>query len=326
MRNCFCIRPQNEMARLRSLLGTAISDMVLKMSSKLQLVSMSQSGTFERCNVAHKNQRDQRRIYESPSGSLKSLPRPLWPLVESRMWTHITIGESAADIFRLDGVRQPPLYLKVSPLRPWRDLLQEKERLEWLHGKLPVPEVLAYETDGREEYMILSALPGRDAASLCGVRSDDELVMLLAQGLRLIHAVPIEQCPFDMSLDQTINEAKRNERRGLVEDSNIDDERRRPPAAELFEELLSTRPADEDLVFTHGDYCLPNVLIRGEEVTGFVDWGSAGIADRYKDIALVVESLQRNTGRDLQTTFCKEYGLAKPSAQKIKYYSLLDEL
>ncbi|MCY4529078.1 MAG: aminoglycoside 3'-phosphotransferase [Chloroflexi bacterium] len=263
---------------------------------------------------------------ESPSGSLKSLPRPLRPLVEGRRWTLITIGESAADIFRLDGTRQSPLYLKVSPLRPRRDLLREKERLEWLHGRLPVPEVFAYETDGREEYMVLSALPGRDAASLCGVRSDDELVMLLAQGLRLIHSVPIEQCPFDMSLDQTINQAKRNGRRGLVEDTNFDCEHRRYSAAEVLEELLSTRPADEDLVFTHGDYCLPNVLIDGEEVTGFVDWGSAGIADRYKDIALVVESLQRNTGRDLQATFCKEYGLTRPSAEKIKYYSLLDEL
>ena len=285
--------------------------------------------TCERRNAAHCRERDQHHVGESterPTGLLKSLPRPLRPFAEGRTCTPITIGESPADTFRLDGAGQPPLYLKVSPVWRRRDLLREKERIEWLRGRLSVPEALAYESDCRNEYLVLSALPGRDAASLCGDRPDDELVRLLALGLRLIHAVPIEQCPFDMSLDKTIDEVDRNVTRGLVDETNFHDEVRGRSAAEVFEELLSTRPAEEDLVFTHGDYCLPNVMIDGEEVAGFVDWGWAGIADRYKDIALVVRSLERNTGKDLRTMFFKAYGLASPDAQKIEYYRLLDEL
>ena len=194
-----------------------------------------------------------------PARPLRPLPGPLRPLAEGRTWTRITIGESQADTFRLDRSHRPPLYLKVSPVRRRRDLLREKERIEWLRGRLPVPEVLAYETDCREEYLLLSALPGRDAATLTGDRPDDNMVRLLANGLRSIHAVPIDECPFEMSLDRMIEEAGRNVARGLVDEADFDDERRGRSAAEMFEELLSRRLAEEDLVFTHGDYCLPNV-------------------------------------------------------------------
>ena len=90
-------------------------------------------------------------------------------------------------------------------------------------------------------------------------------------------------------------------------------------------ELLSTRPSIEDLVFTHGDYCLPNVLLLGGELTGFVDWGRAGVADLYKDIALVLRSLEKNTGEDLADMFFEAYGLSSRDADRVEYYKLLDE-
>ncbi|CAF1629466.1 unnamed protein product [Adineta ricciae] len=71
-----------------------------------------------------------------------------------------------------------------------------------------------------------------------------------------------------------------------------------------FKELISHAP-DEDLVFTHGDYCLPNIIFDDNEcrAIGFVDLGCAGIADRYHDIALGLWSIQYNLGDGFREIF-----------------------
>lgn len=259
------------------------------------------------------------------AGLSATVPNAMRPFVNECRWIRITIGNSRADTFRLERDGQASLYLKVSLISHRRELLWEVERIDWLQGKVPVPEVIRYEADDRKEFLLLTALPGRNAADQIGEMPNENIVRLLATGLRMIHAVPIEECPFDMTLARASEEAGYSVGSGLVNEDDFDDRRLGRSAAEVFEELLSKRPDNEDLVFTHGDYCLPNVLIDGEEVAGFVDWGYAGVADRYKDIALAVRSLERNTGEGLAESFYTAYGLSRPDTAKVEYYQLLDE-
>jgi aminoglycoside phosphotransferase len=79
------------------------------------------------------------------------------------------------------------------------------------------------------------------------------------------------------------------------------------------------------LIFTHGDYCLPNIIIHEGKLNGFIDWGRAGIADKYQDIALVVRSIIRNFGKKYTNMFLDEYGLVQFDRARIEYYQLLDE-
>jgi len=104
--------------------------------------------------------------------------------------------------------------------------------------------------------------------------------------------------------------------------------------SDLYDYLDQNRPA-EDFVFSHGDFCLPNVFVSCRETTGFLDWGNGGIADRWQDIALCVRSLRHNhmeySGYDeddyqkYKTLLFHELGIV-PDEEKIRYYILLDEL
>lgn len=81
------------------------------------------------------------------------------------------------------------------------------------------------------------------------------------------------------------------------------------------------------MAFTHGDYCLPNIMLGDGAVTGFIDLGRAGIADRYTDLALAARSIRHNTGDEqLVGVFLEAYVLSEVNWRKIDYYTLLGEL
>ena len=142
----------------------------------------------------------------------------------------------------------------------------------------------------------------------------------------MIHSVDIAHCPFNQTLEVKLRRhaatwswawsTKMSSRMSTWE----------KPQAISTAMLPAKRPSREDLVFTHGDYCLPNVILKDGKVRGFIDWGRAGVADRYQDIALGVRSLRHNHyPEDLVTVFLEAYGITDPDWGKIEYFILLDE-
>jgi aminoglycoside phosphotransferase len=263
---------------------------------------------------------------EVDEGILMNLPEQLENLVQGYNWNQVAIGESTAATYRLERMNRPAIYLKIDPKNPWRELQAEPKVLTWLSGKLAVPEVLYFGEDGYADYLLMSAIPGLNAVEMRGKITNVELVRLLAQGLRMVHSVLIDDCPFDMSLNKTIEMAEFNVRHKLVDENDIDFARwGGGTTEELFSKLLLLKPCEEDLVFTHGDYCLPNIMMDKNRVTGFIDLSRAGIADRYRDIGIAIRSIGSNLGPGFDKVFLNEYGIVEPDRGKIEYYILLDE-
>ena len=111
---------------------------------------------------------------------------------------------------------------------------------------------------------------------------------------------------------------------GLIDEEDFDDSRLGRSAEQVFQQMLAERPDHEDLVVTHGDACLPNLLADNGKFSGFVDCGRLGVSDRYQDLALAANSITYNLGEQWVPVFFEAYGV-EPDLQRIAFYQLLDE-
>jgi kanamycin kinase/aminoglycoside 3'-phosphotransferase-2 len=256
---------------------------------------------------------------------LKEIPAVLAKLTDRFTWKHIEIGHSDAATYLLQGTSVNQ-YLKIQTLSSYEGLYRERERLEWLQGKLPVPEVIYYGKDDSNEYLLISEVKGIHTASKVYETNLPQLMHLLGTGLKTVHSVAVEQCPFDQTLDIKLSAARERVENGYVDENEFDKIRQGLSATAILEELIATRPHFEDLVFTHGDYCLPNIMVHEDRISGFIDWGRGGISDRYQDLALALRSIVYNFGNQYIPLFLNAYGITEADAAKVDYYQLLDEL
>ena len=224
-------------------------------------------------------------------------------------------------------------YLKIAPAGGPSDLAREKEVLEWLEGKLAVPRVLGFEEADGKEMLLLSEIVGVPASEYIAANSHapaliERHVEHAARAMRAVHELPVDGCPLRQDIDVKLASALENIRRGFVDESDFDRENRGRAAEEIYAELVEKKPAAEDLVFTHGDLCLPNYLVLDGEISGFIDFDRGGVADRCQDIALFLRSFGFNIGNgmDVGEVFCRAYGLDGLDEEKMYYYRLLDEL
>jgi aminoglycoside phosphotransferase len=252
------------------------------------------------------------------------LPIKIKEWTKDYIWEENKIGHSESKVFFLKGP-STNCYLKVQPVPSIEKLNDEKRKLEWLQGKLPVPEVIYYESNEKYEFLLLSEIKGINASDPSNRANVPEVMRLIGEGLKQMHQLPIDQCPFQQQLGFKIEEARNRVNNGLVDVDNFDEIRHGRDSKNLFNELVDNRPTSEDLVFTHGDYCLPNIILDGGIVSGFIDIGRAGVADRYQDLALAIRSITYNFGREFIPHFLSGYGLSKLDNEKVEYYQLMDE-
>lgn len=257
------------------------------------------------------------------------LPESIRSIAGDRISVSEGIGMSGASVYYLDE-----LVLKVE--KADRESENNLAMLRWLRGKVPVPEILAEETVAGTRYLLMSRLPGEMACDETYLSQPEKLVKLLADGLRMLWSIDVKDCPCDQRLDIKLKNARYRVENGLVDLDNVDPQTFGEggfdsPAA-LLQWLEEHRP-EEEPVLSHGDYCLPNVFFKDGQISGFLDLGRCGTADRWLDIALFWRSLEHNFNGSYG--YCdpdfspdclfRELGI-QPEWDRIRYYLLLDEL
>lgn len=210
-------------------------------------------------------------------------------------------------------------YLKVAP-----GLAGERARALWLAGRVRVPEVLAY-VPGEVEHLLLSALPGKAADELAALCSPEAIIDAMARAARIFHAIDVTDCPFRADADALLAEAEAAVATGRVRQRDLSERYRDRSPLELLHEASRLRPSDATIVMTHGDLCLPNVVISEDRSCGFVDVGSAAAGDVYRDLSLLDRSLVKNLGARWSGASYSAYGIDRDPDREC-FYALLDQL
>lgn len=259
-----------------------------------------------------------------------NVPKRIKEVIGDRNYIQNKVGMSSAQVICFDD-----FVLKIE--KPSEESENEYKMMAWLADKLPVPQVVCYEKDSDMSYLLMSRLTGEMPCSAPLMENSNQLVGLLADGLKMLWKIDTISCPYCNSISNKLKLAEMRVKQNLIniEDSEMGtfgDTGFKSPA-ELLQWLKDNKPVEE-LVFSHGDYCMPNIFIKNNKINGFIDLGRSGVADKYQDIALCYRSLKHNYdglhGGKVYESFNAEslfieLGIV-PDWEKIKYYILMDEL
>lgn len=258
------------------------------------------------------------------------IPIKIKNIIGSRPFTIDKTGMSDSQVICFDD-----MVLKIEKQCEESD--NEHQMLSWLLGRLPVPKLLCFEKSGSTNYLLMERVDGKMSCSTDFLEDPNLLTELLAEGLRMLWNVDISACPYHNGLDNKLRLAEILVSNNLCELEGVEPgtygANGFASPADLLTWLKDNRPI-ENLVFSHGDYCLPNIFINQNKVNGFIDLGRSGIADKYQDIALCCRSLKHNyEGRygdkiyeDFNPDLLFEKLEIEPDWNRMKYYILLDEL
>ena len=240
------------------------------------------------------------------------------------------IGRSGAQVLMFDDC-----VLKIE--KDCNMSANEHTMIQWLQDKLPVPHIIASDLVDDTRYLLMTRIPGQHLCAESILDDQERLAKLVADGLKHLWAVDIGDCPTDRSLTQKFKEIEEGLRNGTITMEQARQEETYGPSgfktpAALFDWLVKHRP-EENLVLSHGDYCLPNIMCNEQGLTGYIDLGYAGVADPWVDIEMVQWSMWANsTGQfgGKKRTFDRKYlfqalGM-ELDEEKLRYYSLLSEL
>lgn len=263
-------------------------------------------------------------------GWLRDMPPRVRELFEGRPYRMDRMGMSGSRVLLFED-----RVLKIQPAG--EEAENEYRILKWLEGSQTVPTVLACGEKGGLSYLMMSRMRGKVSCDEGYLKDPEALLRILTEGLRTLWSMDAAGCPCDNTLDRKLRRAKYNVEAGLVDMDNVEPETFsekgfRDPE-ELWEWLNANRPKEE-VVVSHGDYCLPNIFGEEGRFSGFIDLGRMGKADKWQDIALCYRSLRDNYAGVYGGPVHEKADPAllfwhlgiEPDWEKIRYYILLDEL
>lgn len=206
-------------------------------------------------------------------------------------------------------------YLKISGAGT---LFTEAEMTSYFHSKGMGAEVLCY-LSGERDILLSSRVAGEDCTHPTYIKDPRRLCDTLAVLLRELHETDFSGCPVGDRMGAYIKTVETNHRCGNFDTSFFSESFGNRSAEEAYAVFKSGAHSLKSEVLLHGDYCLPNIILDGWRLSGFIDVGCGGVGDRHVDIFWGAWTLWFNLGTNAyRERFLDAYGRDKIDEELLK--------
>lgn len=212
-----------------------------------------------------------------------NLPEPISRFLKQAQIKLVMEGQSAADVYQCCDLKNDTnYYLKIEK---WNHKVEKEHTLyQWLHKeeKLPVPAPVFSIKEGDIGYLLLEEAKGEILRADKYYADPPRLARLAAEGIKMLGQTDISDCPADGQVAGKIKLAGEQLCPDSTElDPSVPYTKDFSTRGELFEFLKENQP-EENLVFTHGDYCLNNFFTDGKKLRRLLisEWGEWEIGIR----------------------------------------------
>ena len=206
-------------------------------------------------------------------------------------------GQSIATTLYLEN----GYYLKIAP----KGSLEKEARFtQWFYDRGLSVEVVLYISEDKD-YLLTKKAEG-EVLTDC-LNHPKAICKTLAMGLHQLHSLSVSDFPVSDKIDVYIQTAEENYHKGCFDKSLLVPWIGFADREEAWQLFQANKHRLQRNVIVHGDYCLPNVLMKEGQFSGFIDLGQAGVGDRHIDIYWALWSLWYNLGTDQYTDYFLDY-------------------
>jgi len=219
-------------------------------------------------------------------------------------------------------------HVKLRPGNESAPLREEALRTKWANNKLPVPEHAAYMRLPGVGLLIAKTIDGTPSFRFVDVLPPQTIINSISKAIEAIHGVRVENFPYQAprwTQEQTILQGLQKVVHSRERHKALHPDFAQRTVGEL-RDIAERGPGEYKRMLSHGDLCMPNVLLHPDgSLAGFVDLGALHAGDPRLDIAILSWSTEAIMGYKWSDDLLSRHGM-RTDDQAVLYNRLIYDL
>ncbi len=162
-------------------------------------------------------------------------------------------------------------------------LKKEAELTAYFYKKGLSSEVLKY-ISNEQDWLLTERVQGEDCTYHLYLDDPKRMCDTIAESLRMLHETDYADCPVSDRTEEYLASAERNYKANNYDKNLFPDNWGYASAEEAWRVVENYGRYLRTDTLIHGDYCLPNILLKDWKFSGFIDLGCGGVGDKHIDL------------------------------------------